>query len=265
MSNSARRYISQSRKLLDQDHPEEAAALLRKAVAERPNDGYCHSMLGHALWEAGHREEAIAACKNAVRLDADLECPRLILSFHLRELGRAEEAIEVLREGIAACPRSHPTWLCQVANIQAQAGNVAQTIATYDELLTFAPNHKSARLERARLALGREAVFQVVIYKDATRWDEIELEPSTTRMREVLDALDRDGGETHSVSLNHVTNWSLHAYRGGRLVWENQLAEAEPRHLATVPRERICRLWLALAAGRIVEIEAEPWLPGAED
>jgi hypothetical protein len=59
-------------------------------------------------------------------------------------------------------------------------------------------------------------------------------------------------------------HWSLGAYSGGLLVWEN-LEAGEPRHMNGVSRDRVLALWLKLADGRLDEIEAEPWLPGYED
>jgi hypothetical protein len=36
----------------------------------------------------------------------------------------------------------------------------------------------------------------------------------------------------------------------------------EARHLDVVARAEVRRLWFALAAGDIAEIESQPWLPG---
>lgn len=80
-------------------------------------------------------------------------------------------------------------------------------------------------------------------------------------MREVLAELDLVDDEHASVSLTHESEWSLGAFPSGTLVWEN-LESGGPRHMRGVSRERMLRLWIAPAAGRITEIENEAWSPG---
>ncbi|MCC2668836.1 MAG: hypothetical protein K0Q72_1307, partial [Armatimonadetes bacterium] len=89
----------------------------------------------------------------SVRLDADLECPRLILSFHLREVGRPEEAIAILREGLEVCPRSRTLWLGQMADIHLRLGESAEALRLYEEVLKLAPGNVSARH-------GRDEILQ---------------------------------------------------------------------------------------------------------
>ena len=97
-----------------------------------------------------------------------------------------------------------------------------------------------------------------------TRWGGDEPNASPERMWEVLAQLDAEDVEHPSVSLTHETEWCLGAYPGGLLVWEN-LEGGEPRHMNGVSRQRVLALWLLLAEGGLVEIEAEPWLPGYQD
>lgn len=90
-------------------------------------------------------------------------------------------------------------------------------------------------------------------------------EPTLARMREVLSELDSEDIEHPGVSLTHESEWSLGAYPGGTLTWENVDAADNPRHMNGVTRERVLALWSKLAEGKIAEIEAEPWLSGYED
>jgi hypothetical protein len=101
-------------------------------------------------------------------------------------------------------------------------------------------------------------------YHVTTRWGGDEAEPSTDRLREVLRELDADDDEHPSVSLTHESEWSLGAYPGGLLIWEN-LEHGEPKHMNQVPRDRILELWILLSEGRVEEIEREAWLPGYAD
>lgn len=75
-----------------------------------------------------------------------------------------------------------------------------------------------------------------------------------------LDAGPQDD-EHASVSVTHESEWSLGAYRGGYIVYEN-LEEGEPRHMRDVPPEKIIALWQRLAEGDLEALENEAWLPG---
>jgi hypothetical protein len=80
----------------------------------------------------------------------------------------------------------------------------------------------------------------------------------------VLDELDEPFDPEHpDVSLVHESQWGLSAFPSGVVIFENVADDAiAPRHLRDVPRDKLRRLWDALAHGDIELIEAEPWLPG---
>ncbi|SDT20572.1 hypothetical protein SAMN05216421_3149 [Halopseudomonas xinjiangensis] len=80
-------------------------------------------------------------------------------------------------------------------------------------------------------------------------------------MKELLAQLDIEDEEHNSVSLTHESEWCLGAYPGGLVVWEN-LEQGEPRHMKSVSREYVLKLWLQLGQGNLAAIEQEPWRPG---
>jgi tetratricopeptide (TPR) repeat protein len=135
MPNSVYDYIQLVRSLFTEGRVEEAVVLLREAVQMHPTEGYLFSQFGYALWETGLREEAITACYASARLDADLECPRLIQSHHLRTVGRFDEALAVLREGLSACPRLRVLWLCEIAHVYEETGEFVRAISHFDQAL----------------------------------------------------------------------------------------------------------------------------------
>jgi hypothetical protein len=98
-------------------------------------------------------------------------------------------------------------------------------------------------------------------YHAYTRWGRCESNPSTERLREILAELDVEDDEHPDVSLSHESEWTLSAYSGGSVVWEN-LEGGEPRHLRDVNRDRVLDLWLKLSRGEFEAIEQEPWQPG---
>jgi hypothetical protein len=96
------------------------------------------------------------------------------------------------------------------------------------------------------------------------RWGGSECNPPIERLRELLKELDIEDREHFDVSLTHETGWCLSAFPSGLLVWENLEDEDDnSKHMNGASREKVLALWLKLAQGDRVAIEAEPWLPGS--
>jgi tetratricopeptide (TPR) repeat protein len=151
-------YIERGRSLLARKAYDEAVLVLSDAVREHPNEGYLYSLLGSALWDSGQKEQSVSVLHTAARLDSDLECPRLILSIRLREVGRFEEAVEVLRTGLDVCPRSRVIWLREMAQVYCAAKNWSEAAELFDQVLAVAPNDELARHGREEAMQRRIAV-----------------------------------------------------------------------------------------------------------
>ena len=98
-------------------------------------------------------------------------------------------------------------------------------------------------------------------YVVTSRWGVDDQDAPLGRMRAVLDELGAPDREHGSASLKHESEWCLSAYEGGKLVWQN-VEEGNARHMNAVPLEKVVRLWLSLAEGDIIAVDAEPWLDG---
>lgn len=81
------------------------------------------------------------------------------------------------------------------------------------------------------------------------------------QMRTALDELDIKDDEHPDASLTHESAWCLGAFGSGLLVWEN-LEDGDPRHMKSVPRDKVLQLWLALSRGDLATVEKEAWQPG---
>lgn len=78
----------------------------------------------------------------------------------------------------------------------------------------------------------------------------------------ILAELDGDEDDEHpEVSIQDESGWSLGAFAGGLLVWENVESD-EPRHMTAVPRSRVKALFICVAEGDLTSVEAEDWVPG---
>ncbi len=87
-------------------------------------------------------------------------------------------------------------------------------------------------------------------------------EPTTAQMRALLQSLADSDDEHPDVALAHETEWCLSAFRSGLLILENLESDEDPQHMRDVSQERMLELWQMLAAGRISELRALPWLAG---
>jgi hypothetical protein len=120
----------------------------------------------------------------------------------------------------------------------------------------FPPASVRAGWWATMLSMGYAVVDRMGAYTRNAGLDEID---------RVLSELDGPPDDEHpDVSLIHESEWCLGAFPSGLLVWENVDAHDTigPRHMLAVPREKVRQLWLALAAGDLPSIEAEPWRPG---
>ncbi|MGH9151742.1 MAG: hypothetical protein ACRD03_04995 [Acidimicrobiales bacterium] len=68
--------------------------------------------------------------------------------------------------------------------------------------------------------------------------------------------------EHPDVAVTHDSGWTLSAFAGGRVVWENVEEGGEPRHRVRVEGPEVVRLFEALAVGDVAAVDAEAWQPG---
>jgi hypothetical protein len=92
-----------------------------------------------------------------------------------------------------------------------------------------------------------------------------ELNPTTEKMRALLNSLDEDEAkeaEHPDVTLVHDPSaWSLAVYPSGIVTLEN-LDDADhlPRFMTDVTRNQALKLWLELSRGQIQQVNSHPWL-----
>ena len=77
---------------------DEAIACCRQAIRLNPKYAAGHSNLGNALKKKGTLDEAIACYREAVRLDSEYAIARNNLGTALNDKGKVDEAIACLRQ-----------------------------------------------------------------------------------------------------------------------------------------------------------------------
>lgn len=127
----------------------EAEAALRQAIAIAPATAAAHCNLGILLAETGRQAEALASFAEALRLDPGHADARHNQGAMLAELHRDEEAIPDFRAAIAAAPREAEYHNSLGASL-AVLGRTAEALACYEQALALDANHAWAHFNRSQ-------------------------------------------------------------------------------------------------------------------
>ncbi|WP_327178800.1 hypothetical protein OG599_28350 [Streptomyces sp. NBC_01335] len=85
-------------------------------------------------------------------------------------------------------------------------------------------------------------------------------EPDADAVRAAVVSLGETERENPDISLTHESGWSLTAYAGGLLLWENVEDDSlVPGVIEKATTEDVLRLFGRLAAGDTDTVEAEGW------
>jgi len=102
-------------------HRVEEIVVLRKALAMNPNDGHAAYYLGNVLASKNRDEEALAAWRDAVRLDPANIVAHRNLGRALWVTGKKEEAVGQYQRAIAGAPEDHQLYV-EIGNLLAEMG-----------------------------------------------------------------------------------------------------------------------------------------------
>ncbi|HYX22990.1 MAG TPA: sulfatase-like hydrolase/transferase [Thermoanaerobaculia bacterium] len=136
---------------------DEAVKLARELVAARPSMSLGHSLLAQALLQAGRTREALDAMLNARKLGATSDTLLRQLGLTLSEVGRSNEAIEILRPLTA---NGDPQSLNAYALALSEAGKQKEAADVLQRLLKAEPDDPKAweQLGLVELRLGHWAL-----------------------------------------------------------------------------------------------------------
>lgn len=251
-------------------HRVEEVALLEAVRKARPGDGRAAHLLGSVLAANYRVEEAIAAWRDAIRLDASNTLAHRNLGQALAHQGRQQEAEAAYRSAIRLWPQEHRLYL-ELDRVLARMKATQRRI----ELLEGAP----------RDVRERSSVIQALAaaYLDAERFAE------AARLLESTQFITGEG-ETSALALYRRAYWGIareHQKAGRHEEAARAILRAAeyPRNLGVgrPPVDQTVREWvtaaqeleaagkqqeaLALwrkAAGAVIEVPSEPAKPSAE-
>jgi len=251
-------------------HRVEEIALLEAARKARPADGRAAYFLGNALAANNRIEEALAAWRDAVRLDPSNALAQRNLAQALASLGRDQEAEAAYRRAIELWPEEHRLYL-ELDRVLARLKANRRRI----ELLEGAPP----------VVRGRSSVIQALAaaYLDAERFAD------AARLLEGAQFITGEG-ETSTLALYRRAYWGVareHQKAGRHEEAARAILRAAeyPRNLGVgrppvdeTVREWVCAAQELEAAGKrqeaealwrkaanaVVELASEPSKPSAE-
>ncbi|MFH1215789.1 MAG: tetratricopeptide repeat protein [Pseudomonadota bacterium] len=136
------RYLGEARKGLGENVP--AIVSLQRAVRHNSRDAAALSMLGELYCrEKQGGEIAASLCRQAVELDGADWRHWERLGFVLIDLERYDEALRVLRKGLAISGRN-PDLLCRLAHVYEKTGKIGLAEKMYKKVLRLDPQHRRA-------------------------------------------------------------------------------------------------------------------------
>jgi tetratricopeptide (TPR) repeat protein len=214
-----------------------AAAALREALVNDPDDFYLRVMLAEVLTELGEHEAARRQIRRAIAGEPTAELAWIALAELYLAEGEPEQAEEAARRAIRVEPRRHDAALWLAAHLR-EHGEQQRAAEIYRKIVAAAPDNAAAHrgLGEVSLALGQleAARDHLAAYLDLDRTDP-----------EVVAALARaylEGGETgRAIGLLELAVALESADSGLRerliaLLVEQGLHRRAVRHLRSLPR-----------------------------
>ncbi|MGQ3091832.1 protein kinase domain-containing protein [Roseateles sp.] len=141
--------------LTKQQHAEPARQALDAALTAHPEEPVLHNALGTLLYQGGRYAEAETAFRTAVRLAPLVAAGYANLAATLQRLGRGDDALEVLQQGLAARPEGR--LYSNLGTALFARGRYAEAASAFESAVSESKGNPNDYLKWANLA-------------DALRW-----------------------------------------------------------------------------------------------
>jgi tetratricopeptide (TPR) repeat protein len=138
---------------------DEAETVFRRVLQRGGNRAYVHNNLAIVYQQQGKHSEAVAECREAIRLDPAYAPPRIVLGGSLLALGRVAEATAELERAVKLLPKERLARE-QLARAYTRGGKPAAAVEQYRALRELAPEDPeyAYQLGRAYLRLSEWAM-----------------------------------------------------------------------------------------------------------
>jgi Tfp pilus assembly protein PilF len=155
---------------------DEAEAAFRRVLQQGDTHAYVHNNLAIVYQQKGRHREAVAECREAIRLDAAYAAPRVVLGGSLLALGEVAQATTELEAAVKLLPKERLARQ-QLARAYDRSGRPSAAIDQYRALHDLAPDdpESSYQLGRAYLRLSQWAMQRLR-----------DIDPGSARIYQVL-------------------------------------------------------------------------------
>jgi tetratricopeptide (TPR) repeat protein len=138
---------------------EEAEGAFRLVLQQGGREAHVYNNLAIVHQQQGRHREAIADCREAIRIDAGYPAPRLVMGGSLLALGRVAEAVTTLEAAVKLLPKERLARE-QLARAYERAGRPSAAIEQYGAMRDLAPTDPESayQLGRAYLRLSEWAM-----------------------------------------------------------------------------------------------------------
>jgi tetratricopeptide (TPR) repeat protein len=136
-------YSSLGGALLSQGRTDEALFACQQAVRLDANYSMAHGNLGSTLGKLGRVDEAITEYRRAIQLDPHLSLAHMNLGMALRAKGRTDECIRELTQAIQLDPENAVAY-CNLANVLARQGKLAEAANFNRQAIKHRPDFAEA-------------------------------------------------------------------------------------------------------------------------
>ncbi len=123
---------------------------LREELAETPQSGWAHGLLGRCLAEQKRLLEAVEANEEGVRLAPAVPYVHYVLGLTYKECGRLKEAEGALREALRLEPRN-PDYLLSLSWVQYLRDDLRGALISLKQGLAIDPDHVGCHNARGQL------------------------------------------------------------------------------------------------------------------
>ncbi|MEX0712224.1 MAG: tetratricopeptide repeat protein [Pirellulales bacterium] len=150
-------HLTRAQLLIAQSRYEQAAAELRRQLADEPDNALVHALLALCLIERKKYDEATAAAGQAVHLAPDVAFTHYALAKVLYHRNRLNEAREAVTEAISL-ENQDADYFALLAAIHFDQSRWADALAAADQGLSCDPDHSGCANLRAmsQVKLGRK-------------------------------------------------------------------------------------------------------------
>lgn len=140
---------------IQQNNPQRAIELLRKALKVNPESAHAHSNLGNALLASRQTDAAVASFDRAIAIAPDFAEAHVNRGDALRRLGKFEAAVASFKQAIALQPDLMPAYANWGKTLE-DLGQSDQAVAVFDQAIVISPDSAAAFYNRGNALKGNQ-------------------------------------------------------------------------------------------------------------